>query len=214
MRAPLRGINGFSQALLEDHADKLDDDAKDQLNRIAAGAGRMGLLIDALLTLSRVTRTELRREPVNLSQTADHVMKLLRANQPERALAFEVEGGVVAHGDAPLLRAVLENLLGNAWKFTGNQPEARIVFGKEETPGGTVYFVKDNGAGFEMAYANKLFAPFQRLHSVRDFAGTGIGLATVQRIVRRHGGRIWAEGVVGKGATFRFTLAPTAGGSL
>ena len=160
LRAPLRGINGFSQALLEDHGDKLDAEGKDQLSRIAAGAGRMGQLIDALLALSRVTRTELQHEAVNLSLVADAVMKQLRASQPERALDFELEEGVVGYGDAPLVRAVLENLLGNAWKFTSGRAGARIAFGSEETAGARVYYVRDNGAGFDMAYAEKLFALF------------------------------------------------------
>jgi signal transduction histidine kinase len=213
LRAPLRGINGLSRALLEDASDRLDDDGKDYLQRIAAGSLRMGLLIDALLTLSRVSRVELQRETVNLTRLADGVMSSLRASQPERTVEFVNQENVVSHGDATLLRALLDNLLGNAWKFTGGRPDARITFGSERKDGAVVYTVSDNGAGFDMAYADKLFAPFQRLHKVSEFAGTGIGLATVQRIVRRHGGDIWAEGAVGRGATFYFTLSSNPGGT-
>jgi light-regulated signal transduction histidine kinase (bacteriophytochrome) len=213
LRAPLRGINGFSRALLEDYGDKLDTDAHDYLDRIGAATARMGDLIDALLSLSRVARAELRREKVNLSGIAESVIKQLRASQPDRVVEFVNQENVVAIGDAPLLRAVLENLLGNAWKFTSAGPSACITFGAEKTDRVPVYHVRDNGAGFDMAYAKKLFAPFQRLHSEAEFAGTGIGLATVQRIVHRHGGRIWAEGNVGQGATFRFTLASATQGA-
>ncbi len=213
LRAPLRGINGFSQALIEDWGDKLDDEAKQSLNRIAAGAGRMGQLIDALLALSRVSRAELQHEAVNLSQVAEGVAKQLRIAEPDRAVRFTLQEGVTAEGDVRLLRAALENLMGNAWKFTSRGANPEITFGETAENGERVYFVKDNGAGFDMAYATKLFAPFQRLHAAREFEGTGIGLATVQRIVHRHGGRIWAQGAVGEGATFKFTLASTGGTS-
>jgi signal transduction histidine kinase len=206
LRAPLRGINGYSHALLEDYGDKLDAQAHQYLERIDAATQRMGELIDALLGLSRVTRAEFRREPVNLSNVAEAVVKQLRANNPNRSVDFVNAEGAVAQGDGPLLRALLENLLGNAWKFTGDKASPRIVFGVENGGDTPVYYVQDNGAGFDMAYAAKLFAPFQRLHTQREFAGTGVGLATVQRIVQRHGGRIWADGAVGQGATFRFTL--------
>jgi signal transduction histidine kinase len=207
LRAPLRGINGFSRALLEDYGDKLDAEGKEHLERVASAAQRMGQLIDALLALSRVSRSELHREAVNLSRTADGVVKGLRSTTTsERAVEFVNEGEVIANGDPVLLRAALENLLGNAWKFTSGCTAARITFGAAEQDGGRVYYVQDNGAGFDMAYADKLFTPFQRLHQASEFAGTGIGLATVQRIVHRHGGRIWATGAVGQGATFRFTL--------
>ena len=206
LRAPLRGINGFSGALIEDYGDKLDAEAQAYLARIRAGTERMAQLIDALLALSRITRVELHRQPVNLSRVAETIVNQLRAGQPDRVVDFVTEDEVVAPGDAPLLRALLENLLGNAWKFTAKVPSARITFGAEQAEGDRVYFVRDNGAGFDMAYAEKLFAPFQRLHAEADFAGTGVGLATVQRIVHRHGGRIWAESAVGKGATFHFTL--------
>jgi light-regulated signal transduction histidine kinase (bacteriophytochrome) len=206
LRAPLRGINGLSKVLREDFGDRLGDEAKDYLERIASAAQRMGQLIDALLSLSRVTRAELHRESVDLTRLAEAIVHHLRQTQPDRVVDFVAEPGIVAHADPALLRAVLENLLGNAWKFTGNREHAQIAFGSELVDGARVYHVRDNGAGFDMAYAQKLFAPFQRLHTVAEFAGTGIGLATVQRIVNRHGGRIWAEGVVGEGATFRFTL--------
>jgi signal transduction histidine kinase len=213
LRTPLRGINGFSQALVEDYGSKLDEEARQHLDRIAAGAERMGLLIDALLGLSRVTRATFRREPVDLSRLVEAIVVQLRAAHPDRTVDFVTDAKVTAAGDAPLLRALLDNLLGNAWKFTGTRPGARITFGAEEKAGEMVYFVADNGAGFDMAYADKLFAPFQRLHSDREFAGTGIGLATAQRIVHRHGGRIWAEGAVGHGATFRFTLISSSPGT-
>ena len=204
LRAPLRGINGYSHALVEDYGDGLDVEARRYLDRISAAAERMGELIDALLALSRVTRSEFRRSPVNLSQLADAVVKHLQAGDPDRAVDFACADGVVVDGDEALLRAVLENLLGNAWKFTGKQTPAQISFGVES---GFTYYVRDNGAGFDMSHAQKLFAPFQRLHTQREFTGTGVGLATVQRIVNRHGGRIWAEGAVGRGATFFFTLS-------
>jgi light-regulated signal transduction histidine kinase (bacteriophytochrome) len=206
LRAPLRGINGYSRALEEDYGGQLDAQAHEYLGRIVAATERMGQLIDALLSLSRVTRVEFRRESVNLSRLADAAVKQLRASQPERVVDFANEGDVVAQGDAPLLRALLENLIGNAWKFTGSRSGSRISFGVESHDGTPVYYVRDNGAGFDMAYAQKLFAPFQRLHTQSEFAGTGIGLATVQRIVDRHGGRVWAEGKVAEGATFYFTL--------
>lgn len=206
LRAPLRGISGFSTALLEDFGDKLDDDAKGYLNRITAAAERMSVLIDALLSLSRVTRGELRREEVNLTRLVEAVVQRLRASDPSRDVELTVAEGVSAWGDPGLLAAVFENLLSNAWKFTGAKTHAKITFGVERKDGSLVYFVKDNGAGFSMEHANKLFAPFQRLHSSDRFAGTGIGLATVQRIIARHGGRIWAESEEEKGATFYFTV--------
>jgi PAS domain S-box-containing protein len=212
LRAPLRGINGFSRTLLEDYEGKLDDEGKEYLNRIAAASERMGLLIDALLALSRVSRAELQRDNVNLSNLAEAVVKQLRLGQPERAVEYAGQEAVTAQGDPALLRALFDNLLGNAWKFTGARKDAAIAFGTTRHNGSMAYYVKDNGAGFDMAYAGKLFAPFQRLHHVKEFAGTGIGLATVQRIVRRHGGEIWAEASVGAGATFYFTLSSSAKG--
>jgi light-regulated signal transduction histidine kinase (bacteriophytochrome) len=206
LRAPLRSIDGFSQALLEDCADRLDDDGRKYLRNVRESAQQMGALIDDLLNLSRVTRAELRREAVDLSALARSVLARLREAQPGREVEVAIEDGLVAQADPRLLEVVLTNLLGNAWKFTGRRPAARIEFGAE--PGGhpTVYRVRDNGAGFESKYGGKLFGVFQRLHTAEEFEGTGIGLATVQRIVRRHGGRVQAEGEVDRGATFSFTL--------
>jgi PAS domain S-box-containing protein len=209
LRAPLRGINGYSAALIEDLGDQLDGEAKRYLERISAGAERMGLLIDALLGLSRVSRTEFARQDVDLSAAAHAAIAQLRAGDPGRVVEFLVADGLHASGDAALLRALLDNLLGNAWKFGAMREAAVIEFGHTEHNGRWAYFVRDNGAGFDMRYAGKLFAPFQRLHPANAFAGTGIGLATVQRIVSRHGGTIWAEGVVEHGATFYFTLDAT-----
>ena len=206
LRAPLRGIDGFSQALLEDYADRLDGEGQDYLRRIRAATQRMARLIDDLLNLSRITRAGLRREPVDLSAIARSVAEQLARSHPGRKVEFRIAEGVKAEGDPHLLRVALENLLGNAWKFTGKTPAARVEFGVTEADGAPAYFVRDNGAGFDMAYAGKLFGAFQRLHDAREFEGTGIGLATVQRVVRRHGGRVWAEGAPGLGATFYFTL--------
>ena len=206
LRAPLRSMDGFSQVLLEDYADELDEQGKDHLQRVRAASQKMGQLIDDLLRLSRVTRAEMRRETVDLSDLAQETVRALRQGEPERQVECVVQDGVTANGDPDLLRIVLENLLGNAWKFTGKGPGAKIEFGSAEHEGEAVYFVRDDGVGFDMAYVDKLFGAFQRLHSTADFAGTGIGLATVQRIVRRHGGQVWAEGAVEKGATFYFTL--------
>jgi len=206
LRAPLRSIDGFSQATLEDYGDRLDAQGKDYLRRIRAGSQRMGQLIDDLLALSRLTRQEMRRQPADLSAMAKAIAGDLREAHPERRVDFVIAEEAVAQGDRRLLRVVLENLLGNAWKFTGKHPHASIEFGVTGDGGGPAYFVRDNGAGFDMAYAGKLFGAFQRLHRADEFPGTGIGLATVQRIVRRHGGRVWAEGEMGQGATFYFTL--------
>lgn len=207
LRAPLRSIDGFSQALLEDYGDKFDAQGQDNLRRVRAAAQRMAELIEGLLTLSRVTRTEMRREKVDLTALAQGVVEELQRSDPHRPLEVAIADGLAAQGDARLLRGVLQNLLGNAWKFTSRKPEARIEFGwSGHTPGSGAFFVRDNGDGFDMAYADKLFAPFQRLHRQSEFPGTGIGLATVQRIVLRHGGRVWAEGTVGRGAAFYFTL--------
>ena len=208
LRSPLRSIEGFSQILLEDHADALDEEGRGYLGRVRAGSRRMALLIDDLLDLSRVTRSTLRRQAVDLSAVAREIAAELERTQPEREAEFVIAGGLGANGDARLLRLVLENLLMNAWKFTQNEPRARIEFGSVEQAGETAYFVRDNGVGFDMEYADKLFGAFQRLHTPDEFEGTGIGLATVARIVRRHGGEVRAEGEVGKGATFFFTLRP------
>ncbi|HEY9634283.1 MAG TPA: PAS domain S-box protein [Coleofasciculaceae cyanobacterium] len=207
LRAPLRGIDGFSRTLLERYGDKLDEKGKHYLQRIRAGTQRMGELIDDLLKLSRVTRSEMRRTQVDLSTMAQHIAMELQRTQPERQVEWAIAPGLVADGDAQLLRVALENLINNAWKFTSSKVKSRIEFNvilKGDAK--LAFFVHDNGAGFDMAYANKLFKAFQRLHSTTEFPGTGIGLATVQRIIHRHGGRVWAEGAVEQGATFYFTL--------
>ena len=208
LRAPLRAIDGFSRILLDDHSAVLDAAGRDSLERVRRAAQRMGSLIDDLLKLARVTRTEPSREPVDLSTLAQEITDSLRSQDPERNVSVELMPGLMIEGDPRLLRIALENLLGNAWKFTGGQPQARIELGAKADNGTSVYFVRDNGAGFDMAYADKLFAPFQRLHTTEQFPGTGIGLATVQRIVRKHGGRIWVESAVDRGSAFYFTLAP------
>ena len=206
LRAPLRSLDGFSLALLEDYGDQLDPIGRDYLRRIRAASQRMAQLIDDLLNLSRVSRAELRREPVDLSALATAVIEELRRAQPERRVEVVIAPGLTADADPRLLRVVMENLLGNAWKFTSKRQEARIEFAAIPREDRQVYFVRDNGAGFDMTYVGNLFAPFQRLHAVGEFEGSGIGLATVQRIVRRHGGQAWAEGGVDQGATFYFTL--------
>jgi PAS domain S-box-containing protein len=206
LRAPLRAIDGFGQALLEDCGDSLDATARDHLLRIRNGTQRMGSLIDDLLELSRVTRSAMNRERVDLSALATLVADTLSAQAPARSVDWCIAPSVVADGDPRLLRVVLENLLGNAWKYTGKTARARIEFGAEGEDGTRRYYVRDNGAGFDMTYAGKLFTPFQRLHTTADFEGSGVGLATVARVIRRHGGRVWAEGSVGKGATVSFTL--------
>jgi signal transduction histidine kinase len=210
LRAPLRSIDGFSRALLEDCADRLEEGGKDHLRRVRAAAQRMGTLIDALLELARVARAPVRREVVDLGALAEEVAASLGRTDPGRGVSFSIARGASAKGDPRLLRVLLENLLGNAWKFTGHRPSARIEFGRERRDGETLFFVRDDGAGFDMAYAEKLFRPFQRLHPGSEFEGTGIGLASVARIVRRHGGRVWAEGAVDRGATFYFTLGDAA----
>jgi len=216
LRAPLRSIGGFSQALLEDYAEKIDETGQDYLRRVRAAAQRMDELIDDLLQLSRLERADLRRQPVDLSRIASDVAEHLQRSQPERHVQFLIEPGVVAHGDSRLLQVVLENLLGNAWKFTAKVQTPRIEFGVSRRDGPITAFVRDNGAGFDPRLASKLFGPFQRLHVDSDFPGTGIGLATVRRIVHRHGGEVSAEGAVGTGATIHFTLPATElqGGSL
>jgi len=206
LRAPLRHIDGFSQILLEDYNSTLNEEGQRYLQRVRGASQQMAQLIDDLLNLSRVTRAEMRRQVVDLSGMAESVAEALRKTQPERAAEFVIQKGLKAEGDERLLRVALDNLLGNAWKYAGKRPQARIEFGQTDHDSRPAYFVRDNGAGFDMAYAHKLFGAFQRLHSVSEFPGTGIGLATVQRIIHRHGGKIWAEGAVDKGATFYFTL--------
>jgi protein-histidine pros-kinase len=207
LRAPLRGIDGFSMALLEDHSAQLDDEGKEFLQRIRASAQLMAQLIDDLLMLAKVTQTELCRETVDLSALARFSMARLRDAQPDRQAEVRIADGLSARGDGRLLRIVFDNLLGNAWKFTAKRPQAHIEVGrKQDGVQGAYFFVSDDGAGFDMAHAAKLFGVFQRLHPVDEFEGTGIGLATVERIIRRHGGRIWAHGEVNRGATFYFTV--------
>ena len=206
LRAPLRSIDGFSQAVLEDYADKLDAQGKNHLERVRAASQYMAQLIDDMLNLSRVTRSEMRHETVHLSAMAREIGEALRKTQPEQQVEFISAENVTATGDERLLRVVMQNLLDNAWKYTGKHARARIEFGVKDEGGKPVFYVRDDGAGFDMAYADKLFGAFQRLHRRGEFPGTGIGLATVQRIIHRHGGRVWAEGEVEKGATFYFSL--------
>jgi len=212
LRAPLRQIDGFSLALLEDYGPRLDKEGQDDLHWIRDGTQRMARLIDDLLKLSRITRTRVRPEPVDLSALATEVTVGLQRANPQQAITSHLEPGLTADGDRGLLLIVLENLLGNAWKFTRNAPLAEVAFGAVSSDGPLAYFVRDNGAGFDMAYSDRLFGAFQRLHSEQEFEGTGIGLATVQRAVARHGGRVWAEGAVGLGATIWFTLAAAPSG--
>lgn len=206
LRAPLQSIDGFSQLLVEDYAEKLDTQGKDYLQHVRTASKRMGQLINDLLSLSRVTHSEMWRERVDLSTLARETVAELQRVEPERQVEFIIAEGMAAEGDGGLLRVALDNLLGNAWKFTSKHPRARIEFGVTHNDGMQAYFVRDDGVGFDMAHADKLFGAFQRLHSPSEFAGSGIGLATVQRIIHRHNGRIWAEGAVEQGATFYFTL--------
>ena len=206
LRAPLRSIDGFSQALLEDCRDTLDETGKSYLNRVRKATQRMGHLIDDMLTLCRLSKTEMRHERVDLSGTAHKIIEELRKSDPGRAVDWVVAEGISVQGDPYLLRIVMENLLNNAWKFTGKNPRARIEFGMIEQEGQNVFFVRDNGVGFDPDYAGKLFGAFQRLHSQAEFPGNGIGLTTVQRIIHRHGGRVWGKAELGKGATFYFSI--------
>ena len=212
LRAPLRALDGFSLALLEDYGAGLDDEATDYLSRIRGASQRMARLIDDLLMLSRVTRRDMRSQQVDLSAIAVAVAADLAADDVARKVRFTVAENMTVDGDPDLLDVALRNLLGNAWKFTSRTDGAEVSVGVEEQDGERRFYVRDNGAGFEKQYADKLFVPFQRLHGEEEFPGTGIGLATVQRIVRRHGGRIWAESAVEEGATVFVTL-PSAGGS-
>jgi signal transduction histidine kinase/HAMP domain-containing protein len=206
LRAPLRAIDGFGQMLLEDEAAQLTSEGQHHLNRIRAATQRMGELIDDLLRLARMSRVELRRQSVDLSAIGAEVIGELRQREPEREVSVVVQEGVVAVGDARLIRITLENLLGNAWKFTTKTERARIELGARDDDGRRVYFVRDNGAGFDMKHVERLFGAFQRLHTEQEFPGTGIGLATVKRIVYRHGGQIWVHAEPGNGAEFQFTL--------
>ncbi|MFB2898039.1 PAS domain S-box protein [Aerosakkonemataceae cyanobacterium BLCC-F50] len=207
LRAPLRGIDGFSKVLLERYANQLDEKGKHYLDRIRAGTQRMGELIEDMLMLSRVTRTEMKRTSVNLSALAQEISESLSEFQPERSVTWNIAPEITVLGDGALLRIVLENLLSNAWKFTSTRTQTEIEFGLTILPENTqAYFVKDNGVGFDMNYVNKLFIAFQRLHSTNEFPGTGVGLAIVQRIIHRHGGKVWAQGIIDRGAAFYFTL--------
>lgn len=206
LQAPVRRVLGFSKILETDCAEGLGEEGRQHLARIVAATSGMGRLIDGLIGLSRVNRAELRRVPTDLTALAEVVAAELQIAEPERAVEFVIAPGLTALADPDLMRVALEHLLRNAWKFTGRHAAARIEFGAEKHDGETVFFVRDDGAGFDMAFTDKLFTPFQRLHRADEFEGTGIGLATVQRIVRRHGGRIFAEGAVERGATFSFTL--------
>jgi two-component system, sensor histidine kinase and response regulator len=206
LRAPLRRIDSFSRAILESQADRLDESGRHYLDRVREASQQMSQLIDDVLYLSRVTRADLRDRDVDLSSLAQLILSRLQENEPARKVEVKIRPGVIVTGDGQLLRIALENLFENAWKFTSKQAESRIEFGVTQASGEPTYFVRDNGAGFDMTYADRLFGPFQRLHAHGEFPGSGIGLATVQRIIHRHGGRVWAEGLVGQGATFQFTL--------
>ena len=206
LRAPLRRIDSFSRAILESQASRLDDAGQHYFERVREASQHMSQLIDDVLYLSKVTQAELREQEVNLSSLVDAIVARLREADPQRRVEVRVRPGVMVTGDGQLLRIALTNLLENAWKFTARGPASRIEFGVAHPGGEAAYFIRDNGAGFEQAYADRLFTPFQRLHRANEFPGSGIGLATVQRIIHRHGGRVWAEGAVGQGATFYFTL--------
>jgi light-regulated signal transduction histidine kinase (bacteriophytochrome) len=211
LRAPLRAIDGFSQTVTEDCAPLLDDAGRFAIERIRANAIRMGRLIDDMLHLARISHGELNPGPTDLGALASEIVAELREQQPDRHLDVRIAEGLVADADPDFMRIALANLLGNAFKFTGSQAAPRIDFVSETRDGEVVYHVRDNGAGFDMAYADQAFRPFERLHSQDEFTGTGIGLATVQRVIRRHGGRIWADAAIGRGATFFFTLRSEAG---
>jgi signal transduction histidine kinase len=207
LRAPIRVVEGFARILKEDYGRFLDRIGNDHLERVLAAAARMNSMIDALLALSRLQQQPLSRKPVDLSQLATFILEDLQREHPDRAAELQIEPGMLVHGDPTLLRIALENLLGNAWKYSGQCPITKIEFRHETHQGQRVLMVADNGAGFDMRFADRLFGVFQRLHSANDFQGTGVGLASVRRIIRRHGGDIWAEAEVGKGARFYFTLA-------
>ncbi len=206
LRAPLRGIDGFSQALLEDYSGILDDTAKQYLNHVRAGTQKMGKLIDDMLNLAKLSRLELIPKAVNLSHLAHTAAKQLKELEPKRKVSFKISEDLIANGDPGLLSIVIDNLFSNAWKFTAKSPDALIEFGLSDSKEKPTYFIKDNGVGFNMAYSNKLFGTFQRLHSEKDFQGNGVGLAIIRRVITRHGGEVWAESKVNEGATFYFTL--------
>lgn len=206
LRAPLRGITGFSQMLLKDHAAHLGEEGKNYLQRVHEASIRMSKLIDSLLNLSRVKEAALKKQPVDLSQLAEEAVRDLKESNPARNVEFVIAAKLTAECDRDLMRVVMQNLLGNAWKYTSTKPAARIEFGADRSAKNSTFFVRDNGVGFDIAYAKKLFAPFHRLHSEREFEGTGIGLATVQRILQRHGGNVWAQSNVGQGSVFYFSF--------
>jgi len=206
LRAPLRSLEGFSQALVEDYRDRLDDTGKDYLDRISSAARKMDRLIIDLLELARISRVDLKRQWINLSDMGREILAALSDDEPEREVEVNVEDGLEVVGDPVLLRQVMENLLGNAWKYTGRRQQARIELGATVRNGQRTYHVRDNGAGFDAAHAGRLFTPFSRLHDASEFPGTGIGLSIIQRIVLRHGGWVWAEAEVDRGATFFFTI--------
>jgi two-component system, sensor histidine kinase and response regulator len=206
LRAPLRRIDSFSRAVLESQGDRLDDAGRNFLSRVREASQHMSQLIDDVLYLSKVTRADLREQEVDLSEIATLLLARMQEGDSARVVECKIRPGIVVTGDGQLLRIALQNLLENAWKFTSREARPRIEFGVTQASGEPTYFVRDNGAGFDMTYAGRLFGPFQRLHSQTEFPGSGIGLATVQRIIHRHGGRVWAEGLVGQGATFYFTL--------
>lgn len=208
LRAPIRVVEGFTKILKEDYGRLLDRIGNDHLDRVLGAAARMNCMIDALLALSQLSSQPLTRQPVNLTQLVGYIVDDLRRESPERVVEVYIEPGVQVQGDATLLRVALENLLGNAWKYTGKCREPRIRFERIEHEGHPAFCVRDNGAGFDMRFADRLFGVFQRLHSANDFQGTGVGLASVRRIIRRHGGDIWAEGEVDRGAKFVFWLGP------
>ncbi len=210
LRTPLRSIDGFSYVLLEEHAARLDASGQALLDEVRRAAQHMAQLIDVLLNLARVTRSELHRRPVDLAALARSAFERLQRAEPQRVVELVVAPLPLVEGDSALVTVVLDNLVGNAWKFTHKKATARIEIGTQVTAGQRVFYVRDNGAGFDMAYAARLFTAFSRLHTTTEFEGTGVGLATVDRIIRRHGGRVWAEGVVEGGATFYFTLAGTS----
>ena len=206
LRSPLRSIDGFSNLLLKNYSNLLDDQGKDYFQRVMKASRRMGLLIDDLMKLSRFTRIEMKRGITNLSSIAESIVEEFKSADPERQINIFIQPGMIANVDSDLIQNALQNLFDNAWKYSKNKADAKIEFGAMEKDGNTVYYVRDNGAGFDMKYVDKLFSAFQRLHSDDEFEGTGIGLATVNRIIHRHGGTIWAEGAVNSGATFYFTL--------
>jgi light-regulated signal transduction histidine kinase (bacteriophytochrome) len=208
LRAPLRSIDGFSQALLEDYGGQLPEDARNFLQKVRSAAQRMAKLIDDLLELSRISRVPMERKSIDVSALAQGIAEELQQAEPGRRVSFQIAPRLDAQGDPQLLRIALQNLMGNAWKFTSKQQQAVIQVGRQNGAEPPPFFVRDNGAGFDMSYAGKLFGAFQRLHAVTEFPGTGIGLATVQRIIHKHGGRVWAESEVDQGATFYFTLQP------